>query len=471
MSINNHRLLVKAIPANAKIYALSVAGWFPRYFYFDRYTEEPLEPELILDDCKGSLRTSKVRDQFRNRDCYNTYIEVDGTLGFNALLDTTIRDISNGTFSTRHFIRNGVSLSYTEINPGMGPVSAKGAYATVEQNTSTEYKYRYYGTDGAYNYTREGTVISITGLKTMAVAAVVTYKETTSYSGHLKAQGYKNTTYIKKYTVKPVTLGFSGNTTHPSANELKTLLTAYCDTKVYQHIAPESLTDDIFDNFTIPDVNNIENLSSLKNIKKSIPPIANLLRKRNIKSLAEFYLWYKYAYSTTVMDLEAYYNFFRKWLLESNSRTNNKIIRLSYNKTFNPLFEETHNTHYEIICEPYNVGVLQALGLSLNLSNTWDTLPFSFVVDWFINLGDILARIDHSDVLSKVNVKSVITSSKHIKNYYPLRTFGCLSPCRAVTYQRDISDTLPLGSISLSLKDPTRHITDGAALFYANKRS
>jgi hypothetical protein len=39
-------------------------------------------------------------------------------------------------------------------------------------------------------------------------------------------------------------------------------------------------------------------------------------------------------------------------------------------------------------------GLLHALGVSKAASVIWEAIPFSFVVDWFVNVGDVIASVE-----------------------------------------------------------------------------
>lgn len=236
------------------------------------------------------------------------------------------------------------------------------------------------------------------------------------------------------------------------------------------HILPDSFTDDVFSKFVIPDVNNCENLLQLREIRKSLPPLLQLIRRHNIKSLAGLYLWWKYTYSTTMMDLESYYKFFLNWSNQSSSTKDFKRLDITYSDTLTiegVLVDRI--TRYHVYTKPYNVGVLDALGLNINLSNTWDCLPFSFIVDWFVNLGDLLSRIDHDDYISHVSIISCSVTTKCTQHYSPLPGDKGTSHVLRSQFKRDVYKELPTGCISLSTKNPFRHILDGSALYFANK--
>lgn len=473
MSNNKHRIVITAIPADTAIYASSMGGWFPQYILVDAKTGKSKPPLTLLDRPIGRMVVSGEKDRYRNKDCYHTYTDFSGMIGFNQLADVTFSYGQTTIGKTRYYVRSGYLLQrFAEYIPSKGTARAKAGYSVIESSGPTGYKVRNYDKDGRYTHAEIGKLINFVPPKSLDGGyCIYEYTQSFVYTAAQKKLGYKDV--VNHYTTtdsRMIYISYTKNVDYPSAIDLMSYFSRISDYKIKGHLAPSSITDDIFDSFAIPDVNNIENLKDLKDIKRSIPPIVSLLKTKSFKSLSELYLWYKYSYSTTLLDIKSYYEFFQKIADEQLIRNNCKVIRLSYQAATDSSLEESHTTHYEIKCSTYNAGVFEALGLNLNLSNTWDLLPFSFVVDWFLNIGDILARIDHSDILSNVKVLTVITSSKSTWNFVPLSAHGCYATCISTMYRRDISKTLPTGSISFSVKNPLYYITNGAALVIANKR-
>lgn len=237
------------------------------------------------------------------------------------------------------------------------------------------------------------------------------------------------------------------------------------------HNIGSTFVDDLYSKLALPNVNNFENLKDLKEIRKQLPPLLKLLRRHNFKTLAEFWLWYRYSYSTSKLDLKAYWKFFQEVQKEKDTVHGKQHIAVRYyNNGISDSSSTSEVTTVHCYCDTFHASVWSCLGLDFNLSNTWDLIPFSFVVDWFINLNDILSRLDATDVVSELRVASVVTSTKRVQVSYPLRSFGCYAQCKVVDYRRDVGGKLPVGNIALSLKNPASHIRDGAALIVARKR-
>lgn len=108
----------------------------------------------------------------------------------------------------------------------------------------------------------------------------------------------------------------------------------------------------------------------------------------------------------------------------------------------------------------------------LSLENAWDLVPYSFVVDWLIPLGDSLNALDHFLTLeyeypSCVQSKtwSYIDPMVPVSRYYPDEMNGSLT---LKLYQRRFSHELETPSFLPNLQSPLHHTVEGSALIVAN---
>lgn len=62
-------------------------------------------------------------------------------------------------------------------------------------------------------------------------------------------------------------------------------------------------------------------------------------------------------------------------------------------------------------------AILDMLGLNRPLSVVWEAIPFSFVVDWFFNVGDFIGQAGSDHVESKITVLDYCVSSKTDTEY------------------------------------------------------
>jgi hypothetical protein len=152
-------------------------------------------------------------------------------------------------------------------------------------------------------------------------------------------------------------------------------------------------------------------------------------------------------------------------------------------KTFKGSIRRTHTSTVNSEVTPYGDKLIQRAGLTLysdelslsersalhasssldvlpSLSNVWDFVPYSFVVDWLVPVGDLLERLDTSAAIWVYPIRSgVLTVRSELKVTLPPNWGGDLSYTlftRSVYTQAQLSrrvQQLPSGMLSgLSIK-------------------
>jgi hypothetical protein len=230
------------------------------------------------------------------------------------------------------------------------------------------------------------------------------------------------------------------------------------------HGIPKNLTDRIYSQLAIPNVNNMENIANVKSLKKMIPNLRRALTKRSFKSFAELYLFWKYEYSTTAMDLKAYYAYFQ--MVGRRAASDTQMIRISGPSEYN----SQATTRYSISLPTFTASLLESLGLTPSLSNTWDCLPFTFVVDWFVGLGDVLQRIHQEKILATLKIR-YCTVSTELNDSVKILVGPFAGECvgRSI-YYRTCNTAIPTPDVDVVFKNPIRHLLDGTALIVAMRR-
>jgi hypothetical protein len=139
---------------------------------------------------------------------------------------------------------------------------------------------------------------------------------------------------------------------------------------------------------------------------------ANKLRKGDFASLlldfrkggkvaADAWLKYRYVYSTTRADLEE--------LVRYKTNGEPTVCRAGEQTAAGLM-------HVKIKLAPKSnqlgkiVDRLTGVGLAPNAYNMWDLVPFSFVVDWFVGIGDFLEGITQYGRVAAYDIMSVTTS-------------------------------------------------------------
>lgn len=97
--------------------------------------------------------------------------------------------------------------------------------------------------------------------------------------------------------------------------------------------------------------------------------------------------------------------------------------------------------------------------------NLWDFIPFSFVLDWFIGVGDLLDQFDASNHIQAFIIRACETSIKHRRSL-PNMNLGNTTTLSARWYNRQFSlDVPPLSySLDLPLTNGFDHFVESGAL-------
>lgn len=473
-------ITLKAPIESGDLYLWTYIGYLPRIIQYNSKGDAAKTKSFSAQ--YGSLNQGQVGDEFGNKGVTHMYIEGSADLSILAVPGLSFKTQlpKEYTSQTRsgYFYRNNVNLSAWYILPGSGKDGTyipSNTHIEVLENSENRSVWKTYYSSGDLNETNSyEIVVPPVCYPRTARSATATIRVKTVRSDWAMAKFGWKTKVIESITTITGSYVKLGTVDSNIVVDLAALSAKICSTPLHFVSGPivrESISDDIVSKVTIPDVNNCENLKDLKDIKKSIPPIADLLRKRNIKSVANLYLWHKYCYTTTKLDLKEYAKFIFSFLKDCRDNSDHRHISVTYTSDNpNTYGSVSQTTRYNIYTDAYNCGVIKALGLDLNMSNTWDLLPLSFVVDWFINFGDILHKLDSVDKLSEMKIRSVVTSNKCILNFSPLTDIGCGSNFVASFYSRTVSKTLPVAEVSVSFLNPIRHTTDGLALIISKKR-
>lgn len=215
--------------------------------------------------------------------------------------------------------------------------------------------------------------------------------------------------------------------------------------------------------------NGIAYVKDLKNMRQMVDSLGDILRLagtvgRWTKAIADLFLAWHYGARLMASDT--------KDLLKSIS---------NYSRTFQPSFrhyasstrEFSDNTkmefHYEAFIPPYDTalgalyGILRDFDLLPTMENFWDLVPFSFVVDWFVNAGEVLDRLDMCSLYSTLNISYVCYSVKSIAPFVLPDGMEGNVECR--TYRRWFRrNPEPPALNPTSSPDPLRHVVEGSSL-------
>lgn len=207
------------------------------------------------------------------------------------------------------------------------------------------------------------------------------------------------------------------------------------------------------------------------------------------KAIANLYLSFRYGLNLTVKDTLQVrdaisraasqlvwnaQNLDRAFDISRGRRT--VALRLKYANYASPVVvDRTYNV--KLYYTPYDKTKFQHArdfmqwDLLSDLENLWDLIPYSFVVDWFLPVGDQLGAIDAKLMLYVLEVLSCTWSILDVFTIPPevvsLQLGGGHIYTGSLTYRhyrRFVSPVPPQPISQFDTKNPSNHIIDGAAL-------
>jgi hypothetical protein len=153
-------------------------------------------------------------------------------------------------------------------------------------------------------------------------------------------------------------------------------------------------------------VDGLPSLGSMNNIANGLDALA-LLKSTlgfiispsidDVGKVGDAWMGYRYAYSTTKADLEEAASYLNRVLdLERSShvRSNGTVHKDDF--TIRCSLELTTNAFTGLRSR------LEKYGLQLSGYNAWDMVPYSFVVDWFLDVGGCLEEYESRNVAYRV---------------------------------------------------------------------
>lgn len=197
-------------------------------------------------------------------------------------------------------------------------------------------------------------------------------------------------------------------------------------------------------------------LESLRSLAKGAPG--------KLKIAASLFLSFHYGWKLMASDTMEFAN-----VLDEYSKTSSRRVHCStsvicdYNSR-GGLTLVSGIAHRNVYYDPYaqiaskTLRLAEAMDAVPDISNVWDMIPFSFVVDWFTNIGDLAAGIDAFYTLTQQHkVLGTIDSQKEVYEY---RKDGLPGKYEYVIYDRKChKDWYPIPDFSFQLKNPITNLT------------
>lgn len=205
------------------------------------------------------------------------------------------------------------------------------------------------------------------------------------------------------------------------------------------------------------DTNSLEFLSELRDIAAIVPKLGKL---RNPKTWASWYLWSQYGANLTVQDTKLLSRAIMdvKDDLESRPRYLTTYATSRYPERLHGVWPVLTTYHYKVVSDPYPRGVMGIINALMKwnvyptFKNVWDCIPFSFVIDWAVDVSSMLARLDKYIEYQYYDIKGTAWSRK-VEVSIPVSTLSGLEHVEGslteVAYVRVTGKTLQLPRIRI----------------------
>lgn len=225
-------------------------------------------------------------------------------------------------------------------------------------------------------------------------------------------------------------------------------------------------------------MNTIQYLSDLRDLTRLLPKIGKL---DNPKTYASLYLWYKYSLMPNKDDTSMLLDAIRKTSVKIR-REKDKSISTYASMTCaatNRLCSSTWEKHYKLTSGTADNRidrVLQSLdewGLLLTPSVAYDFIPYSFVVDWFLDLGSLFEDVGNDWRLQKYPIFAVCKSTKRIDTFNCVDMLGIPGLLGTISYKSYTRNTGTQADTFVPRIDsprPFRHYLEGAALIVSSHK-
>lgn len=224
------------------------------------------------------------------------------------------------------------------------------------------------------------------------------------------------------------------------------------------------------------DVNMFAFLRDLRDIKSLIPKLRNFWK---LKTLADNYLSVEYGILPTIDDIKKIVRALQgiKPYLDRNGF---QVVTAVHNATASK--EETTfqlEQRIKVAIDNEDEGLLgiinrvDSMGFLLTFENLWDLVPYSFVIDWFLDIGGLLERVDANLRLLRLRVRYSTLSHKRTASVQlkPTRSFPYSGTIKQVQYHRWVIGHCPEPPLSLQTQEDFNHWIEAAALLIQRSKN
>lgn len=234
-----------------------------------------------------------------------------------------------------------------------------------------------------------------------------------------------------------------------------------------------ALAAEAYQSLHFSDINGIAYIADTLEMGAAFSSFAKTLKSlptRRVKAAASAWLSIHYGFKLALLDTISLSNEIEKQSLR-NARMTKCQSSLRYSHG-NVSYVARYQVFYDEFAKlnSYLKQLLQISDLWLTSENLWDMVPYSFVIDWFVSIGDVLSAIDGYARLQQSH--DVICSGKSIKgecaatpSMLGLDPRVLTSECSITAYFRRYSRFLQLPTFLPTVTlQPFNHLIEAAAL-------
>lgn len=205
-------------------------------------------------------------------------------------------------------------------------------------------------------------------------------------------------------------------------------------------------------------INSISYLRDSVELRRSLS-VFRQLKKHPLskKTWANLWLTYRYGLRLYALDTISIAKAIKKEVAHADDRFQSaRAVRTdSIPALFGNPIERT--CRVKVYADKYSIGemglyeAIRSLDFVPSLANSWDLIPYSFVVDWFLPIGNILSRFDAMSDVKTLHTRSCVASVKHVKQDHISGLFRCSGDVKHTCYQRKVISPTDLSSMLASL--------------------
>lgn len=238
------------------------------------------------------------------------------------------------------------------------------------------------------------------------------------------------------------------------------------------------LASQAYQGLAFSDINGLAYISDVAEMGAACRSFAKTLRSipsRRVKAAAQAWLSVHYGFRLMLLDTVT----LREELIRQSLRDTRKSkcqASVSYSQgrvSYTARYQVFYN-QFDQLLNSFD-QLLAISDFSVKLENIWDMVPYSFVIDWFASVGDILSAIDGYATLTQEHRviavgKSIKGTCRAVGSMFGLDERYTIDGTLITGYFRRYSRLLVTPSLLPSVTvNPFNHLVEGAALVISRK--